>query len=542
MARNHGDFALPHSTFSNADETFRRKELTRDYPGSMPPGYSSGGGEMGSARYNKGRSVQTNRRRGRRFKPLKTMLPPVGLVPDLLVFQNMLIDLAKVTSFCALINAFIAWAYCVRYQLTFAQAWDEKTARQLSAMILIFDLLFIILVVRKGIEFSLSEGVSVARRASLSVLGAECKIPARPTKVRKSICPPDPCPFDEDKGYITSTDSEAERGRGGAIRDIGIHKSSLKDHVTAAAEDNLEKMRGNVHKDAHDTVVMKEMAQADLAMSSIPTGILIEEDNKQWEIQERMKKIINLENSREGIELSATEKDTLKRIMDARKVLLDKGPPPESYPYGSGQGIQRSPQQGSYPYGSGQGIERSPQPEGYPYSTGGQMSHPRSHDRDFHDVVGPEYTEEDTYDSTASDDTVKKRRKLRENAAIPTSYIIFTISMLMLSSIVAAMIFIPDLDEWLRWLWDIISDLLRDLMLFLSTDVGKALLAALTFAVAGACLRGARPTSGKTIQYNAEGTERIQRKSDNLKDGLKESIKISYQETIPDEQWNQLRQ
>ncbi len=498
MARNHGDIALPHSGISNAIESIDKKYIARDDDlSSMPTGYSSAGGEIGAPQYNQAMSIKMLRKRKGHFKPLKTMMPPVGIIPDLLVMQNLLIDLAKVTLFSASVNTVFAWAYCIRHHMTFDQAWDDKTARQLSALFLIMDLLFIIVNLSKGIRFSLSEGISVARRANLSVLGTECKIPARPTKVRKSMCPPDPCPFDEDEGFILSSDSEAE-----ARRHAKPHTSGKESAM------GLEQKRGNVHKEAHDSVVMREMAKADLAMSSIPTGVLIEEDNRQLQIQERMKKIINLENSREGIQLTAREKDTLKRIMDTRQGAVEKAPYREIHPHEGIESLDRR---------MGKDID------------------------DFHDIVEPEETE-DKFDSTASDDMVKKRRKYHEKAAIPISYIIFTISMLMLASIVAAMVFIPDLDEWLRWLWEIIEELFQNIFLFLRTDAGKALLATLTLAVAGACLRGARQQPPGTIKYNAEGPERVQVTSDNLKDGLKESIKISYQETIPDDEWNKLRQ
>ncbi len=586
MARNHGDNAFPRGISELYKVTDKEDLLTSE--GNISSTTHFGGDDIGSTYNNtKAMIMMKMATKNRRFKPPKTVRPPSGLRFDILILWNMLVDLAKVMVFCTIFNTLLAWTYCIRYQMTFPEAWNEKNVKKLASLVTAIDLICIGFVLRKRGHFSLAETLSEAQNASLSGLGKG--LPSRPSKVRKSLCPPDPCPCKNQETITTTSDSETDKDKmvgdktiftdggpqaqwqpptTGSIVPQGRVPSGretaekpIDEGMYKSVKSVEEKLKGQLHEDAHEATVKQELSRVDYASASIPTGIIVEEDDKQWSVQERMKKVINLEHSRDGIKLSNTEKDTLSRIRESRSRNAQRNQRKDYAPPAAPAQIT--------------GIDEAvivpmPQQKGEAYPGATDLVSPlqdlkgasrrdqildrvrrlsratlerlqNAYSRSSEPYYDEEFTDETTSLSTASLDLVpKSQKKIRAvSSKIPTSYLILTISTLMLALVVASAFLIPDFEEWLKWLWEQCLELWGELLHFLKTDVGRALMASLLMAIAASFWHGSSSSQPKsTVQYNVPAPRKGGTK-DILKGGYKEGIKISYEETIPEDKWTQ---
>ncbi len=222
---------------------------------------------------------------------------PSGLSTMFLVLGNIYSDLIKIVIFCAMVDSFIGWVYCVRNQLRFDQAWDEEFVHKAMIWLASINIAVIILYMRRKGHWKLaSEMYQSIKSSRMTEFGVRQKrFPVRTTtRLRKSTCPPDPCPTTHPPSPGSTSESEDEHGKRKPYKDAKAEKEAIQAIAALSSQFAL-----------------------DSAMSAVPTGTHIQQPNsKEWVVQERLKKVINLESQRSGVLLSNKESECLNRIRD----------------------------------------------------------------------------------------------------------------------------------------------------------------------------------------------------------------------------------
>ncbi len=123
-------------------------------------------------------------------------------------------DLTKILGLCALANALTAWAYCIRHNLSFHEAWAQQLSSEAVFLTLVVDVLMVFLHMRKlgyvemlkktrTSRFRLAEvpralhalcNDSVTTHHSQESLAGLYEDSASTIAKLKKMCPPDPCP------------------------------------------------------------------------------------------------------------------------------------------------------------------------------------------------------------------------------------------------------------------------------------------------------------------------------------------------------------
>ncbi len=559
MAKNHGDNALPplvSKTVGMIESYTSGKENIIFNFGAQPvPGVA--GDEIGLLKVRRHIRPTKLARRQVGVEMEKSMNPPVGLMPDLLILQRVLIDLSRVVILCALVNSAFAWAYCIRYQKTFSQAWEQKSTRQLASLALILDLLCVFMSFQQKGLFRLAER-SAAESESLSYMGSHCLLPTRPTKVRKRLCPPDPCPCDVQE-MVTSSESELDtvkpylESMEPTQRSFPTIVSSLPsteeyspvvsvpttDKGMFKSVESIEKKLGigAYHDvDDHESARLDDATQKDV-LSLVPTGVLVRDKTRQWAVQERMKKVIDMESSRDGVELSQEGRQTLDRIREARKSFYARKKDEDNLArYIAGHRHPTMPIELEEPSEKRDVLLADLNKEEDGYLRRVKDLSKNSLKRLLQNCTSPELQDDledidtDSFATSASLDLAPKRKKTRyPDPGMPTSYLILTVSVLMLAVTLICVLAIPDLQEWLEWLWERIWELTLEFVDFLKTDAGKAFMASLLIASVSSIPVGRR-TRQEPVPSFLHRPGMVA--GETLKDGEKESIKISYKQAI----------
>ncbi len=222
---------------------------------------------------------------------------PSGYRTMFLVLGKIYSDLIKIVIFCALIDSCIGWVYCVRNQLRLEQAWDDDFVHKSMIWLTSINIAVIVLYMRRKGHWKLaSETYQSIKSSRMTEHGTRQKIfPVRTTaRLRKSTCPPDPCPLTRLPSPGSTSDSEDELGKKKTYEDTKAEREAV-DAIAA----------------------LSSQFALDSAMCAVPTGTYIRQSNsKEWVVQERLKKVINLESKRSGVILSNKESECLNRIKD----------------------------------------------------------------------------------------------------------------------------------------------------------------------------------------------------------------------------------
>ncbi len=167
-------------------------------------------------------------------------------------------------------------------------------------------------------------------------LGREFSFPKRPSVgVRKRICPPDPCP--EKSAWIQASDSDVDLLSAEDIpMDEKIKTSTLateemkesvkeKSFKEPGTPTNIdEQLRRKRKREVNELRVAEEAFKSSLAMETVPIGINIIENNKEWKVSERKDKAVYLEQTMPDIELSPKEEGTLRKVHKRRKIVTSR--------------------------------------------------------------------------------------------------------------------------------------------------------------------------------------------------------------------------
>ncbi len=243
----------------------------------------------------------------------------LGILAALVILQKMIIDLTKIVLLCAFFNSLPAWAYCTTNQLSFQDAWVERTARKFAAMTLGIDLLVVVLVMcRKG-HFKMATkklNMSLPSNYRRSDIRKMLKFPVKQLKAIKTSCPPDPCPFNCSHASNTAT-PESLQDSFVTISESSPPKSLWQDQVKSAliSEEEFVNFTSNVLDGMTNNEDLERGPVLTHSLHSyIPCGTKFEDDGKLWAIYERQETVVYVKNHQDNLILSETEIKCLQNI------------------------------------------------------------------------------------------------------------------------------------------------------------------------------------------------------------------------------------
>lgn len=223
------------------------------------------------------------------FKSKYAQSPAPRHVLKVAYLVMMFYELVKILVICAAVNALSAWVYCVKYQQSLEEVLIYPHARRLAMAALFTNLL---------VSMAFLYRKLCVRNDKEAHNTGTIYFPIRPSIAKKHKCPPDPCP----------SISEVKRD---ADPDAFSHKPTFKgDQDENKADDSQLVWKMQALNEA-----FKSARNFDAVMPEVPLGVYIQQSKgKGWVVQERLKKVVNLENKRRDVILTQKQIECLNRI------------------------------------------------------------------------------------------------------------------------------------------------------------------------------------------------------------------------------------
>ncbi len=246
---------------------------------------------------------------------------PPSINAALLIWKKMFHELAAIVMLCTLANAWAAWLYCTKFKLSFYEAWGQPNSKEVMLGVLIIDVLAVFLVMYFKGHMQTELCNTLRELPDMEVHGGTAIAPqaayfhdiTETVHVNKRMCPPDPCTcsannLDPQKRYKTSEELNEMLGIVDDNRysgDIEYVKNERKNYTISSEDEfGMDEFggQGKIQYVTDDKKMLDRVESSD-------------SESRKWAIQERMKKVVDIESSRDNVVLSS---DAMRRLGRAR--------------------------------------------------------------------------------------------------------------------------------------------------------------------------------------------------------------------------------
>ncbi len=241
----------------------------------------------------------------RKIKRKELVEPPFNHIAVFLVLKKVVRDLVPVILLCICGNVCIAWTYCVKYELSFHEAWEEQTIKNTVSAGLAVNLLAVSLVAIRNGHVLFTTNPEAERPVYLFAQDGPFPLKSAINNAKKH-CPPDPCTAP------CKNHPPPKEEREGIIPIGGTSRTPTETSMSTEEFQSTVDSSGDSDSDSGSTIT---------SSSKEYTDVLDDNDelphDTTWKMTERMKKVINVEESNSTV-LTPEQKDVLHRVRESK--------------------------------------------------------------------------------------------------------------------------------------------------------------------------------------------------------------------------------